>query len=448
MRAFALIAATLFASASMALEVESLRLWPAPDNTRIVLDLSGPVRYHVFRMTAPDRVVVDLQGAAAPRRLPPAPSASQQVAGIRGARRNSHDYRVVFDLKRAVEVRDSLLPPNGEYGHRLVIDLVDKGRPAPSPSSRSSPGALPEPATLVDLPAPPLAPERAVPPDDDTRPIVVAIDPGHGGEDPGALGRRGTREKDVVLQMARRLAKLINAERGMRAVLTRDGDYYVGLRERMRKARAHKADLFVSIHADAFRNASVKGSSVYVLSQRGASSEAARWLAERENAADLVGGVTLDDKDDVLKSVLLDLSQTAAMEASINVADRVLRELRGVGQVHRKSVQYAGFMVLKSPDVPSILVETAFISNPNEEQRLRNEQYQNRIARAVLAGIRSYFREYPPPGTVLAARTHEIAAGETLGAIASRYSVSAEQLRLANDLHDDRVRAGATLTIP
>jgi N-acetylmuramoyl-L-alanine amidase len=235
------------------------------------------------------------------------------------------------------------------------------------------------------------------------RDLVIAIDAGHGGQDPGAIGRGGTREKDVTLAIARKLAAAIDAEDGMRAVLIRDGDYFITLRGRVRKARELGADMFVSVHADSVPNRAVSGSSVYVLSLRGASDEASRWLAERENAADLMGGVSLDDKSDVLASVLLDVTQKEAVSNSVEAADSVLASLRRVGSVHGPRVKHAGFMVLKSPDIPSMLVETAFISNATDERRLRDTAHQQRIARAIHAGVRDYFYEKPPPGTKIAA---------------------------------------------
>jgi N-acetylmuramoyl-L-alanine amidase len=259
------------------------------------------------------------------------------------------------------------------------------------------------------------------------------------------------REKDVTLKIARNLANLINQEYGMKAILIREGDYFLSLRNRIGKAREHKADLFISIHADAFRDPRVRGSSVYILSNRGASSEAAKWLAERENAADLVGGVSLDDKDDVLASVLLDLSQTASLEASIGVADRVLSDLRKLGKTHKKYVQSAGFAVLKSPDIPSILVEMAYISNPEEEKNLKNAAYQTKLAKALLSGMKGYFRDYAPEGTLLAAvatRKHIIARGDTLSGIAQRYRVSMNTLRDSNRLKSDRIQVGQVLNIP
>jgi N-acetylmuramoyl-L-alanine amidase len=253
----------------------------------------------------------------------------------------------------------------------------------------------------VDMP---VKAEHAPP---DARDLVVAIDAGHGGEDPGAIGQNGTREKDVVLAIARELALKINAEPGMKAVLTRNGDYFVPLRDRMRRARVQQSDLFVSIHADSIRDRRVDGSSVYILSQRGATDEASRWLAERENASDLIGGVSLDDKDDVLASVLLDLSQSASLSASQVAAERVLRQLNRVGEVRKPQVQQARFMVLKSPDIPSMLVETAYISNPQEEQRLRAQPHQAKLAAAIHQGVHDYFYANPPAGT----RVAQLAAG-------------------------------------
>ena len=281
-----------------------------------------------------------------------------------------------------------------------------------------------------------------------SRELVIAIDAGHGGKDPGAKGRRGTKEKTVVLAIARKLAELIKKEPGMRPVLIRDGDYFLGLRQRIDKARKHNADLFISIHADAFRDRRAHGSSVFVLSRRGASSEMARWIAAKENAADLAGGVSLDDKDDMLTGVLLDLSQSATLAASHEVASNMLNGLKRLGKMHKSTVQRAGFMVLKSPDIPSILVETAFISNPKEENKLRSTQHQARLAQAMLNGIRDYFDTHPPPGTLRVARKHKVKQGDTLSDIAVAYQVSLNSLRGFNSLKSDRLRVGDTLRIP
>ena len=407
-------------------EVRDVRLWASPTNTRVVLDLSEPLSHKLFTLDNPGRVVVDLKPARIDLAKVRLPEGSGLVSGVRGANRSGGEVRVVLDLAGAAKPRSFLVAPEGRYGHRLVIELEAGGQP--------------KPVLRVD--------------EGMERDLVVAIDAGHGGEDPGAIGRRGTKEKDVVLAVARRLAAEIDAEPGMRAVLVRTGDYFLRHRDRMEKARRHRADLFVSIHADAFKNRKARGSSVYVLSQKGATDEAARWLAERENAADLVGGVSLDDKDGMLASVLLDLSQNASIGASLDVGDHVLKRLGHIGRLHKSSVQQAGFLVLKSPDIPSILVETAFISNPEEEQLLRSGKHQARISGAVLAGIREYFYANPPPGTWVAhnvhrrPREHVITRGDTLSGIASRYNVALPDLRRFNGLSGDRIRVGQVLRIP
>lgn len=411
-------------------ELRGMRMWSAPDNTRLVFDVSGPMQYRLFRLADPDRVVIDFSGTRLRGGLSPAVDGI--VRGVRHAVRANGELRVVLDVQNRMQVRHFMLAPNETYGHRLVVDLIDEAKQA---------SIAPKPADN--------AVKRSVADITEPRAIVIAIDAGHGGEDPGALGASGLREKDVVLAIARRLEKLIAAEQGMHPVLIRDGDYYLSLRQRTRKAREHKADLFVSIHADAFRDRRVQGGSLFVLSQNGASSEAARWLAERENASDLVGGVSLEDKDDVLASVLLDLSQSATLEASHVVANSILQRMRPVGKLHRPSVQQAGFAVLKSPDVPSVLIETAFISNPDDEARLRDGRYQQQMAQAIFDGVRDYFTRFPPTGTVYAMRrAHVIARGDTLSQIAQQYRISVERLRAANGLKNDRLQIGQVLQIP
>jgi N-acetylmuramoyl-L-alanine amidase len=405
--------------------IERIRAWPAPDHTRVVFDVSAPLEHSLFMLKNPDRVVVDLRNARLATGLPRVQRDDPLLARVRAGSRSGGDLRVVFDLRAGVRPRSFMLKPNAQYGYRLVIDLLARGSAKlRRVSSRPSP--------LFATP----------------RDVIIALDPGHGGADPGATGPSRTREKSVVLKIAQRLQRLIDREPGMRAVLTRQSDYYVGLRKRMEIARAHGADLFVSIHADAFRDKRVSGSSVYILSRNGASSEAARWLAEQENAADLVGGVSLDDKDEILASVLLDLSQTATISASTDVATQVLGGLKRVGRTHKRHVERAGFMVLKSPDIPSILVETAFLSNPEEERKLNSPAYRRRLAAAVLSGIKAYFMESPPPGTIFEKRRHVIASGDTLSGIASRYGVSLARLRHANELNADLVRIGQVLNIP
>jgi N-acetylmuramoyl-L-alanine amidase len=365
------------ASAADPVLVKDVRLWAGPDSTRVVLDLSGPAQHNLLTLTDPARVVIDLSDARIENASTPLPEGGGFAKQLRVGTQGTNDLRLVIDLSGPATPRSFAVEPNGPYGHRLVIDLT--------PGSSA--------ASTTDLVAVKSAPTT------DGRDIVVAIDAGHGGQDPGSVGKRGTYEKHVTLQIARRLKEVIDREPGMRAVLTREGDYFLPHRERMLRARRKQADMFISVHADAFHDRSVAGSSVYTLSPRGASDESARWLADRENAADLMGGVKLDDKDPVLQSVLLDLSQSASMSASINAAGKVMNQLVGLGNTTNRGVKHAGFLVLKSPDIPSILVETAFISNPGEESRLLDSKHQQRLAQAIHSGVRTYFWENPPPGT-------------------------------------------------
>ncbi|MEW6354455.1 MAG: N-acetylmuramoyl-L-alanine amidase [Pseudomonadota bacterium] len=368
-------------------EIKGVRIWPAPDNTRVVFDLAAPVDYRLARHSGPDRIEIAIGNGRFDKTIP-AFNAKQSFLTKLEAKSFAAGVTITVELKDGVQAKVFALKPNQEYGHRLVLDVFpEKISAASSKPASSGKSAKPDPA-----------------PPEPAREIVIAIDAGHGGEDPGARGRHGTLEKDVVLAIARKLEKLVNKEPGMRAVMIRDGDYYVSLRNRINKARAQKADMFISIHADAFFTPDARGSSVYVLSERGATNEAARWLASRENAADLVGGVSLDDKDELLASVLLDLSQTATIEASLDVGANVLEALKQLGHVHKPRVEQAGFVVLKSPDIPSILVETAFISNPREEAKLRDARHQQTLAQAIMNGIYAYFTKHPLPGSILAER--------------------------------------------
>jgi N-acetylmuramoyl-L-alanine amidase len=422
----------LFCSAAQAqTTVENIRIWAESGKTRVVLDLSRSSDHKIFTLRDPDRVVVDLKSGRLSKSLANMPQGVGSVRAIRSAVRANGQLRVVLDLNEAVRSRTFTAGPNSQYGDRLVIDLQRSG----------------------NLQAVKRASESYKP----GRDIVIAIDPGHGGHDPGAVGKARTREKDVALQISRTLAARINAETGMKAVLVRDGDYYVDHRKRMSIARLNKADLFISIHADAVDDRRAYGASVYALSLKGASDEAARQLAERENASVRIGGVSLEDKDEVLASVLLDLSQNAALSASLDVGSKVIRELAGLGKVHRRTVQQAGFLVLKSPDMPSILIETAYISNPTEERKLRDRNHQGRLADAILTGVRTYFYSNPPPDTRIAMEMrrapvrqvrHVIARGDTLSEIAERYNVSPAAIRAANKLSNDRIRVGQTLSIP
>ena len=439
---------------------------------RVVLDLKGKAKPHSFTLK-PDgsnghRLVVDLKGALTSATPPvvAAPPPPQTVARIPATATPASAARTdnrAAPAEPAASASPASANPNASTPKVAGASVVKAQAFAASRSATdtsapgSASGAAAEKDTLPVQAAPAkttaTAPIRTLSDNAPGRELIIAIDAGHGGKDVGARGPSGTHEKDVVLAIARKLAELVDKEPGMRSVLVRDGDYFIRLRDRMTKARKQRADLFVSVHADAFSDHRARGSSVFVVSERGASSEMARILAAQENAADLVGGVKLNDKDELLKSVLLDLSQSASIEASMNVADNVLSELKQVGRVHKTRVQQAGFMVLKSPDVPSILVETAFISNPEEERMLRDSRHQQRLAYAILKGIRAYFRDNPPPGTVIAAadaarREHVVKRGETLSGIAQRYAVSMDRLRVANRMSNDTVRVGGVLRIP
>lgn len=410
-------------------EISGMRIWSAPDHVRLVFDTSSQLTHNIFQLKNPLRLVLDLNRATLKGVLPKLEKNNLLIKRLRVAERDKNDLRVVLDLKEVVRPKSFVLKPNDKYGHRLVLDLYQ--------SKKSVVNRRHQPVKTVA--------------DKQLRKIVVAIDAGHGGEDPGAKGYSGTYEKEVVLAIARKLAAMVDKEPGMRAVLTRDGDYFLPLRKRMDKARNARADLFISIHADAFHDARVRGASVYTLSRRGATSEAAAFLAKKENSADMIGGVRLDDKGDVLVSVLLDLSQNATLQASSEAAGFLLKELKQVGKTHKPRVQQARFVVLKSPDVPSVLVETAFISNRQEEQRLKSGKHQTKVAKALMQGVRDYFAYLPPPGTLLAARearTHTINPGETLSSIALRYHVSLNQLKRTNRLKGSKIRVGQVLDIP
>jgi N-acetylmuramoyl-L-alanine amidase len=360
-------------------ELRGIALTTSGESAQVSLDLSSVTSHKLFTLDNPHRVVVDLRSTdlANGTRVP---DGDGLVETIRTGVQARGTLRVVMELKSAAPARAQWIAPSGDAPGRLVVAL---GKEPP----------------VASIAAPPTPVRAAHAPSDTNRDIVIAIDAGHGGQDPGAIGRNGTREKDVVLAVARALAARINDEPGMRAVLTRDSDRFLMHRDRMHRARLAKADMFISVHADSIRDRSVSGSSVYVLSDRGASSEAARWLAERENAADLMGGVSIADKDSSLASVLMDLSQTASISASLTAAERVLQSLHRVGEVRKPKVQQAAFLVLKSPDIPSMLVETAYISNPLEESRLKSSKHQRKLADAIFSGVRGYFETNPPNGT-------------------------------------------------
>ena len=444
--AFVLLVAFAYGGVAFAApaDIHNLRMWPAPDHTRLVFDTSAPVQYEVLTLAEPARLVIDIRNARLPKSFAPPATDGAVVGGVRTAS-HGDDVRVVIDLKTEIVPRTFTLAPYQQYGHRLVVDLLD---------TKAAP-------LQPELPL--QTPKRASPD------LLVAIDAGHGGEDPGAIGRKGTREKDVVLQIARELNRLLNDTPGMRAFLVRDGDYYISLRGRIEKARQQDPDVFISIHADAVPGRrQVQGASVYALSERGASREA-NYLAARENAADLIGGVSFNDKDDVLSRVLVDMTQTGTINSSLELGNDLLAALKQAGPVHGAHVGQAGFFVLRSPYIPSVLIETAFISNPAEERKLRDPRFQRRMAAAIRDGLkqaapRLLARRMPggsepapaaAPLTTTAtepapagARRHVVRRGETLDRIARQYGIAVELLRFSNRLGDERLRAGDVLEIP
>jgi N-acetylmuramoyl-L-alanine amidase len=409
-----LLAGPVLAWAGASSELRAIDVVAAGEGARVALDTTAATRSSLFTLEKPHRVVIDLRNT----RLAPgvrAPEGSGIVERIRTGVQPGGTLRVVLELKSATPARGEWRAVPGEAGSQYIVAL---GKKAPALADIGSRNVATRVASAGDdaakpvvLDTTPRAVRPAHAPVDDDRDIVVAVDAGHGGQDPGAIGRNGTREKDVTLAIARALAARINSEPGMRVTMIRGSDHFVALRDRMLRARAAKADLFVSIHADSIRDRSITGASVYVLSERGASSEAARWLAERENAADLMGGVKLVDKDESLASVLLDLSQTASLTASMTAAERVLAALDRAGEVRKPRVQQAGLLVLKSPDIPSMLVETGYISNPKEESKLKSERHQERLAETIFAGLRGYFEVNPPPGTRFARARRSTLAG-------------------------------------
>jgi len=383
--------------------IASARLWPAQEYTRVILEAAVEIPHQLITLKDPHRIVLDLAGVEITPELEQLPSRVQSadpyIAGIRLGRKAPDTLRIVLDLKTETKPQLFALKPVAEFGHRVVLDLypltpmdplmalIDGSREAtPRAEDAKSAEVAPERATQA----------KAGPRTDGRRRITIALDPGHGGEDPGAIGRRGTCEKNVALAIAKKLKGMIDAEPGTRAMLTRDDDYFVPLAQRVEKARRVQADLFVSSHADAFRETTARGSSVFALSENGATSAAAKWLAQKENAADLIGGVNLDVRDPVLARTLLDLSQAAQINDSLKVGRHVLDGIGTVNALHRNAVEQAGFAVLKAPDIPSILVETAFISNPDEELKLRSERHQTKFAESMHDGIKRYFANNPP----------------------------------------------------
>jgi N-acetylmuramoyl-L-alanine amidase len=380
--------------------IASARMWPAQEYTRVIIEGLDPIPHQLLMLKDPHRAVLDLEGVELSPELEQLPlrvlPTDPYIAGIRIGRKTPEVVRIVLDLKTETRPQLFALQPVATFGHRVVLDLYPVTPVDPLMALLEEKGAVdenPRPTTAAPDRLPPAKSEAKK---SDRRKIVVVLDPGHGGEDPGAVGQRGTYEKNVVLAIARKLKALIDAEPGMRATMTRDDDYFVPLATRVKKAQAVQADLFLSIHADAFRERSARGSSVFALSESGATSAAAKWLAQKENAADLIGGVNLDVRDPALARTLIDLSQTAQISDSLKVGRQVLDGIGTVNPLHKSAVEQAGFAVLKAPDIPSILVETAFISNPDEELKLRSDRHQTQFARSMKDGIKRYFASNPP----------------------------------------------------
>jgi len=450
-----LLAPLLCAAAPVS--VHNLRLWQAPDNTRLVFDLSGPLEHRLSTLNDPERIVIEMSNARLQDGLAALDVSHSYIAAVRATEQADGKLRITLELKRPVRAKSFVLKPYGQYGHRLVIDLNDEAvaTAMPDPEPRAAPSA-----------------RQVLAPSD----LVVAIDAGHGGEDPGAIGKRWrTREKDVVLAIARELYKLVAVAPGMKPVMIRDGDYYVGLRERVAKASRHDADVFISIHADSVPGRrQARGSSVYALSDRGATSEMAKALANSENASDWIGGIGAKEAGSDVRRLLGDLVKTATIGDSLNLGSDVLGNLRSVGPLHSNKVGQAGFMVLKSP-IPSLLVETAFISSTEEESKLRDKGYQRRMAEAIFQGLKrasprliasrgiggaSLQAASPPlspiaPATqsaqatpIFGAREHIVKPGETLSAIARLYDIHVETLRFLNDIQGSDLAVGTKLQVP
>jgi len=446
-----MVAFTALCASAQAADLRDVRVWDGPHNTRVVFDLSDSAGHQVFTLENPARVVVDLADVDSSAFDPGAVNGDGLLRGVRSARQPDGRLRVVLDLERSARTSSFALSPQAQYGHRIVVDLKPEQGASTAGNRTSSANAdASSSAASEEAAAPAARLER--------KNIIIAIDAGHGGEDPGAQGPSGLMEKDVVLSISRKLADMVDTEPGFKAVMIRRGDYYIGLRDRIRKAREAEADLFVSIHANAFTDARVRGSAVYTLSPNGASSEQARWLAKRENEADLVGGIELANKEDTLAHVLLDISQSAAIEASVDAGKRVLQSLGQLNTLQRSQVQRAGFMVLKAPDIPSLLVETAFITNPGEERKLGSSAFQRRIADSIFNGIHSYFENYRPLRYVdargganpasIEPDSHTVRRGDTLSELAQRYRTDSRRLRQFNDLDSDMLRVGQVLHIP
>lgn len=421
----------LYSGFAVAVQLQSLNVQEHGAKTVITLQFAGPFNQHVFTLKNPERVVVDLDYASTKVNVPHKRFVTGLVKRIRRGSPKPNILRFVFDVKEAVDLKVNPASRN------LVLELTAKSSSGQSRNQRK-----PLPVAISESPVKKL------------RDVVIVIDPGHGGKDPGAIGTKRHLEKDVVLAIAKKLKRIIDKQPGMKAILTRDRDHYIGLRERLNIARKYDADIFISLHADAYINRHSKGVSVFALSQTGATSEAARWLAEKENYSEL-GGVDLselDDQNGLVRTVLLDLSQTATIAASLQMGLRVLHALDDITHLHHENVEQARFVVLKSPDIPSILIETGFITNPTEEKNLTSTVYQTRLSQAIFKGIKQYFWEHPPYGSRIEAmssvKIHVVKAGESLSVIASKYHTSIAKLKTLNNMAHDRVRIGQKLNIP
>nr|WP_221800970.1 N-acetylmuramoyl-L-alanine amidase [Oceanobacter mangrovi] len=426
----------LFGCLAANADVRDIRVWQSPESTRLVLDLTEATEHKIFPLTSPNRVVIDLANAKMLANPDNVELADTAVSGLRTGHPDKHTLRIVLDLNETLKVSSFPLAPNDVYkDYRLVVDLK-------RPDTAQSVSPVKQAVTEISK----------------ARDIIIAIDAGHGGEDPGASGPKRTKEKNVVLAIAKQLEQRLKQEPGYTPFMVRTGDYYIGLRERTEKARAANADFLVSIHADAFKHPSAHGSSVYVLSDRGATSETARWLADNENNADLIGGISLDDKDDHLRMTLLDLSMTYQRNSSKRIGGDILKYLGKISYLHKRQVEEAAFVVLKAPDMPALLVETGFISNPEEERKLNTVAYQKQMAGSIFDGIKDYFTDHPPGGTLIEARrstpapalwrSYVIRSGDTLSEIAVRNGIGISELRRFNDLDDDQIRIGQTIKIP
>ncbi|NKF49500.1 AMIN domain-containing protein [Shewanella sp. WXL01] len=422
----------LSSAANSANKLDSVRIWAAPDNTRVVFDLKDAPNYSHFPLTEPYRLVVDIKDTGTKVDLAKLANNSKLIKRVRLSKPpKKGTLRLVLDLHKPVQSNLFTLPPTAPYGNRLVVDLKDSSS-APSQSKTVRKSA-----------------------NDSERDVIIAIDAGHGGEDPGSIGPSGVYEKTVVLDISKRLERMINSTAGMQAVMTRTGDYFVNLNKRSELARTSKADLLISIHADAFTTPQPSGASVWVLSMRRANSEIGRWLEQTEKHSELLGGageiIQNTDSEQYLAMTLLDMSMNSSMAISHSIAGDVLHDLDKITHLHKKRPESASFAVLKSPDIPSILVETGFISNPGEERKLSNGKHQEKVAKAIHKGVLRYFQNHPPAGTLLAKRTsikHSVKRGESLSVIAQRYQVSVSSIKKANNLKSDMLRIGQKLVIP